>query len=387
MDTKYWIAFSSIEEIDSQFILALFEHFGDIQRAFEADINDLIEFSAQTSGKYKKRIDEFVKRRDKIDIDKAYNSVLERDIKIIKYTDENYPYMLKQISNPPAVLYCKGDLSVCNLKRTLAIVGSRRLTRNGQDSLKKVMKGLAGTDLCVVSGLATGADTCAHRFALDMGLKTIGVIGSGFDFVYPASNRALYQEIIDGNGAILTEYFPTFEPLAFRFPQRNRIVSGLSYGTLVVEAALRSGASITANLTLEQGRELMCIPGLITNPNTAGIYKMIKTGATIVTEGEDILNALNWTIDKQIPLFKEEKTKDKSENKTEENAENTENDGNEEPTVEEIILEFVKTEPKSFDEIQKETGADVNDLLMKLTTLELLGQIEKTVGDRYRTAI
>lgn len=106
-----------------------------------------------------------------------------------------------------------------------------------------------------------------------------------------------------------------------------------------------------------------------------------------MTEGEDILNALNWTIDKQIPLFKEEKTKDKSENKTEENAENTENDGNEEPTVEEIILEFVKTEPKSFDEIQKETGADVNDLLMKLTTLELLGQIEKTVGDRYRTAI
>ena len=368
MNTKYWTAISSIEELDSQFILALFEYFGDIKKVFEADISEIIEFNSQTSGKYKKKTDVFIKKRDNLDIDKIYNAVIERGINVLTYENNNYPYMLKNISNPPAVLYCKGDLSICNLERTIAIVGSRRMTRNAQDSLKKVMKGLYGTDLCVVSGLAAGVDTCAHRFALDNNLKTIGVIGGGFDFVYPSSNRALYQEIINGNGAIISEYYPTFEHLPFRFPQRNRIVSGLSYGTLVVEAALRSGASITANLTLEQGRELMCIPGLITNPNTEGIYKMIKTGATIVTESDDILNALNWTIDRQISLFDGKSV-------------NLENNISEQ---EQKILYFLKIEPKSFDEIQKETGTEVNDLLMLLTTLELNGLIEQTVGDRYK---
>ncbi len=127
-------------------------------------------------------------------------------------------------------------------------------------------------------------------------LKTIGVIASGFDFVYPSANKDLYKKIEQGNGAILTEYFPTFEPLQWRFPQRNRIVSGLSYGTLVAEAAIKSGALITANLCLDQGRDLMCIPGLVSNPNTEGIYKLLKQGATMVTCASDILNALNWEI-------------------------------------------------------------------------------------------
>lgn len=366
MNKKYWVAFSSIEEIDSKFVVALFEHFGDIERAFGAGINELIDFSSQTSGFYKKRIDEFVKRRDKIDVDKVYNSVLDRGLKILTYEDDSYPYMLKNISDPPAILYYKGDFSVCNLDRTLAIVGSRRLSRNGQDSLKKVMSGLVGTDLCIVSGLATGADTAAHRFALDNGLKTIGVIGGGMDNLYPSSNKSLFEEIIRGNGVVMSELFPTFEPLPFRFPQRNRIVSGLSYGTLVVEAALKSGAIITANLTLEQGRELMCIPGLITNPNTAGIYKMLKTGAHLVTESDDILNALEWTLNKQLPLFK-----DNTSGLSEE---------------EQKIVYALEVEPKSFDEIQNSTGLGVDELLTRLTTLELNGHIEQTSGDRYKLA-
>lgn len=139
------------------------------------------------------------------------------------------------------------------------------------------MEGFANTDICIVSGLASGVDTAAHVAALDNNLKTIGVIASGFDFTYPAANKDLYKQIENGGGVIFSEYYPTFEPLKFRFPQRNRIVSGLSYGTLVAEASIKSGALITANLTLEQGRELMCIPGLITNPNTEGIYKLLKT--------------------------------------------------------------------------------------------------------------
>ena len=299
---KYWVALSSTEEFDSKFILALHEYFGDVERVFNSGVNELLEFNASTEGYYKKKIDKLIKIRDSYDVDKIYNSVSDRGLKILTYEDNIYPYMLKNISDPPAVLYYKGDLSLCNLERTLAIVGSRRMTRNANDALKKVMSGLGGTDLCIVSGLATGADTAAHRFALDNGLKTIGVIGGGMDNLYPSSNKNLFEEIINGKGVVMSECYPTFEPLPFRFPQRNRIVSGLSYGTLVVEAALKSGALITANLTLEQGRELMCIPGLITNPNTAGIYKMIKTGAHIITESDDILNALNWTLNKQIPL-------------------------------------------------------------------------------------
>ena len=365
---KYWVGFSSVEEFDSKFILAMYEYFGDIQTAFETGVNELIEFSAKTSGYYKKKVDKFLKIRDSLKVDEIYNSVLDRGLKILTYEDNIYPYMLKNISDPPAVLYYKGDFSVCNLEKTIAVVGSRRMTRNANDALRKVMSGLAGTDLCIVSGLATGADTAAHRFALDNGLKTIGVIGGGMDNLYPSSNKALCDEIINGRGVVMSECFPTFEPLPFRFPQRNRIVSGLSYGTLVVEAALKSGALITANLTLEQGRELMCIPGLITNPNTAGIYKMIKTGAHIITESDDILNALNWTLNKQMPLFDSENNNNLSED-------------------EQKIVHSLEIEPKSFDEIKQSTNIDTEELLTLLTTLELKGYIEQTAGDRYKKSV
>ena len=229
--------------------------------------------------------------RDKIDPDKVLDEILKRDIYYLTLEDEKYPKMLKNIENPPAVLYYKGSLDICNLDKTLAVVGSRRASYHAKDELHKIISELSGTDICIVSGLAAGIDSQAHLSALENNLKTIGVIASGLDFYYPTSNKKLYERIESGNGAVVSEYFPTFEPLKFRFPQRNRIVSGLSYGTLVAEASLKSGALITANLTLEQGRELMCMPGLISNPNTEGIYKLLKNGATLVTCADDILNA------------------------------------------------------------------------------------------------
>ena len=163
---------------------------------------------------------------------------------------------------------------------------------------------------------------------------------------------------------MVTEYYPTFEPVKFRFPQRNRIVSGLSYGTLVSEASLKSGALITANLTLEQGRELMCIPGLISNPNTQGIYKLLKNGAALVTESEDILNALNWEIKKEqpseqlvLPMMTAE---------------------------EEIIYKNLEIEEKGIDELMNITKMKLDDLLMNLTTMELKGIIKQCDGDRYK---
>ncbi|MCD8377653.1 MAG: DNA-processing protein DprA [Candidatus Gastranaerophilales bacterium] len=364
MNTKYWVALSSIEHINSQFIQKLYEHFGDIETAFNAPTGELYKIE----GLLKNKIDRFIEQKQKIDIDKVYEEVLKRDIKILTLEDKKYPYMLKNIFDPPAVIYYKGDILSCNLENTLAVVGSRRMSYNAKDSLKKIMSGFTGTDITVVSGLASGVDTAAHRFALDNNLKTIGVIASGFDYTYPTSNKSLYEEIISGHGAVITEYYPTFEPLKFRFPQRNRIVSGLSYGTLVVEAALKSGALITANLTLEQGRELMCVPGLITNPNTEGIYKLIKTGASIVTNSDDILNHLNWTTGvQQLSLTA--------------NIDNKENN----LTIDEKkILYTIDIEPKSFDEIQTQTGLKTDSLLMSLTTLELKGIIEQTTGDRYK---
>lgn len=361
MNEKYWVAFSSDEEQNSVFIRTLYEHFGDIKKAYEASRSELNKISGLSS----KHIAHFMEMRDKIDIDRTYDEVIKRNISILTFEDKRYPELLKNIYNPPMVIYYKGELFSCNFDKTLAIVGSRRMSYNAASALKKIISGLS--DIVIVSGLAAGVDTAAHGYAIDYGLKTIGVIASGFDFIYPASNKQLYEEIIDGKGAVITEYYPTFEPLKFRFPQRNRIVSGLSHGTIVVEAALKSGALITANLTLEQGRELMCIPGLITNPNTEGIYKLIKSGAAIVTEPEDVFYALNWQNVKQGKLFTEKII-----------------DENNLTIDEKKILYTIDIEPKSFDEIQKEAGLSVDSLLTVLTALELKGKVEQTIGDRYK---
>lgn len=363
MKNKYWIAFSSIEQLDSSFIIKLWEHFGDIETAFNSSLSDL----KNIEGLSVKKAENFLKYRDKVDIDRTFADVETRGINFLTIESESYPAMLRQISNPPAVLYYKGKLFECNLEKTIAVVGSRKASHTGRDDLRKILSGLAGTDVCIVSGLASGIDTVAHTSAIENNIKTIGVIASGFDYTYPTGNKTLYENIINGYGAIVTEYYPTFEPIKFRFPQRNRIISGLSYGTVVCEASLKSGALITANLTLEQGRELMCIPGAISNPNTQGIYKLLKNGAAIVTESDDILNALGWEIKKD----------------------NTSVDQLTLPMLtpdEEKIYNSLEIEEKGFDELISLTGLDTDSLLMNLTTMELKGIIKQSGADRYKKA-
>ena len=353
---KYWIGLSSIEELSSSFILRLYNHFGNIEQPFCA--NDLSAIEGLSVAKAEK----FMRLRDKVDPDKAFEAVQSRGINYLTFDDDRYPQMLRNIYDAPAVLYYKGDLFDCNLDRTLAVVGSRRATSYAKDALSKIISELIDTDICVVSGLASGIDTVAHTSAINNNLKTIGVIASGFDFTYPTANKDLYRKIEEGCGAVVSEYYPTFQPLQFRFPQRNRIVSGLSYGTLVAEASLKSGALITANLTLEQGRELMCIPGLITNPNTQGIYKLLKNGATLVTCADDILSALGWEVKlEQKTLFDLDLSND-----------------------EKLIYEALEIEDKCFDELQAFTRLSVDNLLMYLTTMELKGIIKQVDGDRYR---
>ena len=361
MKDKYWIAFSAIEQLDSTFIQRLYNYFGDIEIAFNAELKDLKEIE----GLSVKKAENFIEKKKNINPDKALEEVLKRNIKFITFDSSDYPYMLSQISNPPMTIFYKGDLSTCNLDRTVAFVGSRRASLNGKDGVKRVISDLRNTDVCIVSGLASGIDAISHESAINNNLKTIGVIASGFDYTYPESNKYLYEKIEQEAGAVISEYYPTFQPLKFRFPQRNRIVTGLSFGTVVGEAALKSGALISANLTLEQGRELMCIPGAINNVNTEGIYKLIKDGASIVTSGDDILNALGWEIKKVQP---------KNETNLSLNPQ------------EKIIFDIIGIEPKGFDEIQAETKLETDELLSLLTMMEIKSLVEHIDGDRYKRA-
>ncbi len=358
MKTKFWTAFASIEQLDSTFIQRLYNYFGDIEAAWNATISDL----KQIEGLSVRKTENYLEKKKGVNPEQTLDFVKKKGIKVLTYDNDKYPFMLRQISNPPMILFYKGDLFSCNLDRTLAFVGSRRASFAGKEGVNSIITDLRGTDLTIVSGLAAGIDAVSHEAAIRNNLKTIGVIASGFDFIYPSSSKYLYEKMENGFGAVVTEYYPTFEPIKFRFPQRNRIVTGLSYGTVVGEAAMKSGALISANLTLEQGRELMCIPGAINNSNTEGIYKLLKDGATLVTKGEDILNALNWTIERMPVLLKAPQNLDE---------------------ITQFIFDIIGIEPKGFDEIQIYTGLSTDELLIRLTEMELSGLIEQVEGDRY----
>ena len=203
MNKKYWVAFSAIEQLDSTFVQKLYEYFGDIETAYKASLSDL----KQIEGLSVRKAENFIEKRKNINPDKAFEEVEKRGISFVTFDNENYPYMLSQIYNPPMTLYYKGDLFSCNLERTVAFVGSRRASFNGKEGVRKIVKDLAGTDICIVSGLASGIDSISHESAIANNLKTIGVIASGFDFVYPKENKNLYEQIENGAGAVVSEYY------------------------------------------------------------------------------------------------------------------------------------------------------------------------------------
>ena len=359
-DDKYFIGFASIDDISTNFINKLYKHFnGDIKRAWECDESTLKKIDGLRSASLQK----FLKSRDKTDIDKVYGYILENNIKYLTIEDERYPKLLKEIEEPPLNLFYLGDLERCNFNRCLAIVGSRNASDSSKKVLKNIINELKQTDLCIVSGLALGADTQAHKCAIESGLSTIAIIGGGFNRLYPQQNKGLFNDIIDKYGVVMSESWPDFEPIAWRFPHRNRIVNGISKGTLVIEAKLKSGAIITANMCLNEGRELMCIPGDILNPNTQGVYHLLKNGATMVTCADDILDALNWDI-----LTKNENTKLK-------NLELNK--------YEQKVYDYIMVNNPNFDDIMIETSLTSDELLLHLTTLELKGLIKQVEGSRY----
>ena len=358
-EDKYFIAFSSIEEISSSFVKTVLEIKGSIKSAWEADEKDF-----KNSGLRVNSVKSFLEKRDKINPDKLLNITVEKGINWLTIESEEYPYLLKQIDSPPMVLFYRGNLKRVNFDKTLSVVGSRRASAMGKENLGRILKDFYGTDLTIVSGGATGVDTCAHENAIKNELSTIVVIGSGLDKLYPVQNEKMFEQICQNYGVVMSEYWHDFDPLPFRFPIRNRIVSGLSRGTLIVEAAMKSGAMITANLCLEQGRELMCMPGNINNPNTQGIYHLLKNGAAMVTCGQDIMDVMGWEKIKNTDNGKECKNSNLSE-------------------MEQEILKEVSIEPLSADIISSRLNLEISDLMITLTTMELSGLIKQIEGAKY----
>ena len=277
---------------------------------------------------------------------------------ILTLADSAYPQSLLEIADPPNVLYVRGNAALLQT-RGLAMVGSRNATPQGLQTAENFAKTLAGRGLCIISGLALGIDAAAHRGALAAGGATIAVIGTGADRIYPARNKELALAIAE-HGAIVSE-FPIGTPaIAANFPRRNRIISGLSRGVLVVEAAPESGSLITARLAGEQGREVFAIPGSIHSPVARGCHKLIKQGAKLVETAQDVLEELG-DIDQQVVT-------DKSPTPSEENS----------------LLAALGHDPCALDELVERTGLRADQLLGELLTLELSGQLATLPGNRYQ---
>lgn len=213
------------------------------------------------------------------------------NIHIITYFDPEYPKLLKETYQPPWILYGKGKLELLENNLKIAVVGSRQATDYGRRALDSLFPKLIDRGILFVSGLAKGIDACAHRTAIKYGGTTIGVIAGGFDYIYPQENRKLADNMME-HQLVISEYPPHTKPLKWHFPMRNRIISGLSRGTLVVEARQRSGSLITANYAVQEGREIFALPGNIFSPNSAGTNELIQQGAKLVQKSEDILEEL-----------------------------------------------------------------------------------------------
>jgi DNA processing protein len=289
---KYLHALNKIDGIGSQKIKKLLSFFNnDSENIWHATYSDLQ--IALGDGKLPEKI---INARKKINPEKEWAYLEKENIHITSLADESYPKLLKEICNPPHLIYLKGNLNL-NETPSIAIVGARKHSPYGAQATVAFSRNLAKSGLSIVSGLALGIDAIAHKSALDVNEKTIAVLGSSIDNknIYPRTNFQLAQEIITKNGTLLSEYPPETSATAFTFPARNRIIAGLAMGTLVVEAGEKSGALITARLALENNREVFAIPGSIFSENSIGTNNLIKTGAKLIMNISDILEELHFS--------------------------------------------------------------------------------------------
>jgi len=357
-DKKYLIGLSHFQKFGPKRLKILKKNFDNFEKAFQANLNEF-----EQSGIEKSVAQEFISTRASINLDSILEKINKEKIKICTPEDNIYPKLLKEIYNPPELLYYKGNLETNN-ELSLAIVGTRKFTNYGKQITEEITRKLVNNKIVIVSGLALGIDTLAHNTTLNTGGRTIAVLGTGIDSqsIYPSANKYLAEKIIQNKGAVISEFPLGTQPLRYNFPQRNRIISGLTLGTLVIEAGEKSGALITAQYALEQNREIFTIPGSIYSPSSIGTNNLIKQGARVVTQVEDILETLDL---KSISSYIDNKKiiADTPE--------------------EEIIIANLKHEPVHIDELVRLTKLNTSIINSTLTLMEMKGMIKNLGSMQY----
>ena len=283
---KYWVVLNMITGVGALRAKKLLERFGSLEGIFTAQGREL----EQVEGIGKEIAERIRRWRETADVEKELELVKKYGATVLTLGDEEYPERLKEIYDPPIVLYVRGELSLRD-ENAIAIVGTRYPSFYGRTITEDLSKKLAMRGFTIVSGMARGIDSAAHRGALAVKGKTIAVLGCGVDTVYPPENGKLMKEIIN-SGAVVSEFPMGTKPDRGNFPRRNRIISGLSLGVIVVEAAKSSGSLITANQALEQGREVFAVPGKVDSPKSYGTHRLIKEGAKLVQDVDDVIEEL-----------------------------------------------------------------------------------------------
>jgi DNA processing protein len=354
-DLKYWVGLSLIPRIGRVKLSLLESHFGNMEEAWRATPAEL-----SRSGLDKGSVNAIVNWRPKISLEEEIEKLERHGVKAFTFRDPEYPARLKQIYDYPPILYVKGAILPQD-EWCLAVVGTRKATVYGRQAAEEIVADLARNKITIVSGLARGIDSIAHRSALEAGGRTIAVFGCGLDIVYPSENASLAQSII-ANGALISEFSLGAEPRRENFPLRNRIMSGLSLGVLVVEAGDTSGAMITARLALEQNREVFAVPGSILSPTSRGTNNLIQEGAKLIRDYTDILEELNLrAVAHQIELKEIIPASD----------------------TESLLLKQLSAEPTHIDEVCRGSGLPIATVSSTLAMMELKGMVRQVGTMNY----
>jgi DNA processing protein len=353
----YFLALNRIRQLGPRGILKLLKRWPNLEEMFQLSTEQLQ--GAGVPALVAQSINRF--NFDEIDADLRWQEASHHHLMTLE--DANYPKLLQEIYDPPPVLYIKGELS-CLKQATVAIVGSRKPSITGSETARNFAYNLASNHLTIVSGLALGIDAQAHSGCLAAGGQTIAVLGTGIDRIYPRGHQRLADEICQ-NGLLMTEFPLKVAPRAGHFPRRNRIISGLSLVTLVVEAAIRSGSLITARLALEQNRDVLAIPGSIYNPQACGCHHLLQQGAKLVTSSREVLEELG--------LFNQVVRKNNTEPSLALDKQN--------------LVKCIGFEITTVDQITLRSGLSIKEVVCGLATLELQGAIRAVPGGYMRCSL
>lgn len=356
-ELKYWYAFNRTGVVGPVRFNQLLKIFGTAKEAWKADATKF-----ENLGWGEKGLKKLQEVKNTVDLEKELESLLSAGITLLTFIDEEYPKLLREITDKPFLLYLKGKIKKLD-EKAVAVVGSRRMTAYGMRVVRNLVADLTLSGLTIVSGLALGIDALAHRVALESNGRTIAVLGSGIDNIYPWSNRLLGERIIKENcGALISEFPPGTKAYPYNFPFRNRLISGLSLGVIVIEAAAKSGTLITAGHALNQGREVFAVPGSILSDLSKGPHSLIKMGAKVVETAQDVLEELD---------LKEEKQKLSSKEIIPDSKE------------EELILKSLGEGILHIDELIRRSALETAEVSATLTLMEITGKVKNLGGGRY----